>query len=319
MYSYDLLIAAPNSAIDSYYELSSFEIGEVNKAFHTFHTAGGKGLNAARALRNLGGKGLCTGIVAGSAGQFIVNELNREEIAHDLVWSPGESRRCNTIRIDGCEDTTIVLETGIQGDESIIFSFTERVLTHALDAPFTVLMGSLPSGFPEKYYQELIQQLKMKGVKVCIDSSGPGLFYAIESGPWLVKINCEEFQSVFLSDSTSISWQNIQQIYGEMREKGVEILVITDGKNGAYIFSPDGDVIHVITPVEKIISSAGSGDTFLAALLLAMGRGENLEKAISFASAAAAANLLELGCGFFDPKKVSDLIAETRIARNPWS
>ena len=96
----------------------------------------------------------------------------------------------------------------------------------------------------------------------------------------------------------------MQHIYGEMSAKRIQILVITDGKNGAYIFLPDGDVIHVITPVEKIVSSAGSGDTFLAALLLALGRGEGLEKAVGFASAAAAANLLELGCGFFDPEKV---------------
>ena len=141
MRSYDLFIAAPNSAINSYYELSGFEIGQVNKAFHAFHTAGGKGLNAARALRNLGGKALCTGIVAGSAGQFIVNELNREGIAHDLVWSPGESRRCNTIRIEGCEDTTIVLETGIHIDESVIGAFTEHVLTHAYGCSLYSLDG----------------------------------------------------------------------------------------------------------------------------------------------------------------------------------
>ncbi len=128
MYPYDLFIAAPNSAIDSYYELASLEIGKVNKALRAFHTAGGKGFNAARALQNLGGLALCAGIVAGNAGQFILAELDREGIAHDLVCGAGESRRCNTVHVARQEDTTVVLENGDQADPQTIRAFAQRIL-----------------------------------------------------------------------------------------------------------------------------------------------------------------------------------------------
>ncbi len=134
----------------------------------------------------------------------------------------------------------------------------------------------------------------------------------------MIKVNRQEFQSVFLPGSQSSSWPAIQAVYRELRKNGVELLVVTDGKQGAFVFSPEGQVVHAVTPVEKVVSSAGSGDTFLAAMLLALGRGEPLDKATAFASAAAAANFLELGCGFFSLEKVAGLLAVTQIERNPW-
>jgi tagatose 6-phosphate kinase len=314
MHPYDLFIVAPNSAIDSYYDLADLKIGQVNKARRSFHTAGGKGFNAARALQRLGGRAFCTGIVAGKAGDFIINELDHEKIAHDLVWGEGESRRCNTIYFPGPNDTTVILESGTRTSEfETIEAFNRCILSHTDEAPYIALVGSLPEGFPPDFYAEAIRQLKAKNSRVCVDSSGEPLRSAMESGPWMVKVNREEFQAVFFSSETNVHWLKIQEIYYRLHERGVEILVITDGNQGAYLLAPDGDAIHVLTPVQKIVSSAGSGDTFLAALLLALGRGSSLEEAACYASAAAAANLLELGCGFFQPDKVNELLSVTRL------
>ncbi len=319
MHPYDLFIVAPNSAINSYYDLSSFQIGQVNKATCAFHTAGGKGFNAARALQNLGGRAICTGIVAGKSGEFINKELDREGIAHDLIWGEGESRRCNTFRIPGTADTTVILEIGAQTRFETITAFLDRILSHASDAPFTALVGSLPPGFPIEFYASVIKQLKSIQVRVCLDSSGDPLRKAMEAGPWMIKVNREEFQAVFFPDSKQVTWTAIQQRYRQLYELGVEILVITDGRNGAYLLSPEIDGIHVQTPVQTIISSAGSGDTFLAAFLLAIGHDKGCEDAAKYASAAAAANLFELGCGVFQPEKVNEMLAITRLDHILWS
>lgn len=319
MHPYDLFIAAPNSAIDSYYDLPSFQIGQVNKARRAFHTAGGKGFNAARALQNLGGRAICTGIVAGKAGEFIEKELDCEGIAHDLVWGEGESRRCSTIRFPGSEDTTVILENGVQAGPEVVAAFSGCILAHSADAPYTALVGSLPDGFPLTFYADMISQLKTKGVRVCMDSSGEPLRKAMEAGPWMIKVNREEFQAAFFASHPAIRWPEFQQRYIDLHKQGVEILVITDGRNGGYLLAPGLDVIHVATPMQTIVSSAGAGDTFLAALLFALGRGESYEEAAMFASAAAAANLLELGCGIFQLEKVNELLAVTRLDHTPWS
>jgi 1-phosphofructokinase family hexose kinase len=315
---YDLVIAAPNSAVDSYYVLERLEVGAVNKAKRAFHTAGGKGINSARALRRLGGRPLCLGIVAGNAGRFIVDQMESEGIAHDLIWGQGESRHCNTVQIAEIQDTTGILEPGPRVSQETVGALAQRILAHHADAPFVVLAGSLLPGFPSSFYGDVTRQLKELGARVCIDCSGPALRDAAECGPAMVKVNRSEFQSVFLGEHSPFSWSEAGRVYGELCARGVEILVITDGRNGSYVFSPDRELIHVHTPVETIVSSAGSGDAYLSAILLALGRGQALERAAAFASAAAAANLSELGCGFFDPARVDELLPITTVEAQPW-
>ncbi|MEA4906020.1 MAG: hexose kinase [Anaerolineaceae bacterium] len=312
MPSYDLLVAAPNSAIDSYYDLASFQLGQVNKARHAFHTAGGKGFNAARAMKNLGGRAMCTGVVAGSAGTFITQELDREGIAHDLVWSDGETRRCNTIHFPGQADTTIILENGSHVNEETVTVFSQRILHHCTTAPFTALVGSLPVGFPPAFYAHTIRQLKALGARVCLDSSGLPLQLAAEAGPWMIKVNREEFTTVFQDGAAPDNFLSDRHIFQRLHEAGLEYLVITSGKDGAYLYTRDA-AIHVQTPVQQMVSSAGSGDTFLSGLLLELGRGHSLKAAAGLASAAAAANLLELGCGIFQRPMVDDLLEKTHI------
>lgn len=317
MYHYDLFLAAPNSAIDSYYDLPSFRIGEVNKAIRAFHTAGGKGFNAARALKNLGGRPFCTGIVAGSSGQFIAAELDREGIAHDLVWCEGETRRCNTIYFPGQADTTVILENGFNIGEEIASIFTQRILDNFHTAPFTALAGSLPMGFPPGFYGDTIARLKAHNTRVCIDSSGEPLRLAAQSGPWMIKVNRKEFDSVFLNGEATNDWANaVQKVYQELCKLGLEILVITAGEDGAYVFS-GASMNYVHTPIQRVESSAGSGDTFLSALLFGLVRGEPLDQAAALASAAAAANVLQLGCGFFERETVDALLKSTQIKTYP--
>lgn len=319
MFSYDLLLAAPNSAIDSYYELDKFQLEKVNKAVYSFHTAGGKGFNAARALNRLGGKALSIGIVAGKTGEFIEEDLKNEGILHDLVWGEGESRRCVTIRFPDSLDTTVILENGSLVGNNVIENFRTNIISHAHEAPFTALVGSLPEGFPVDFYKEIIFELKRKDVRVCIDCSGKTLQKAVEASPWMIKINLEEFQSAFFENSDKVLWQDVQNTYLDLYARGVEILIITDGQKGAYVLSPNQDLIHVSTEVKNVVSSAGSGDTFLAAFLLEFERENSIKKAAIYASAASAANLLELGCGFFQLDVVDKLLATTRIDDIPWS
>jgi sugar/nucleoside kinase (ribokinase family) len=63
------------------------------------------------------------------------------------------------------------------------------------------------------------------------------------------------------------------------------------------------------------VSTVGAGDTFMAGLLLALGRGESLENAACFASAAAAASLQKVGCGFLNRDDVGRFLSETRVSR----
>jgi tagatose 6-phosphate kinase len=313
---YDIVIASPNMAIDSYYVLEDFEPAEVNPAHHVFHTAGGKGNNMARAAVRLGGRVLSLGIVGGEAGRFVQRELELEGIDSKLVWSEKETRRCNTIWFPGQTDTTVILEPGQSVGEATQRAFADLVMSEAQRGSYLALIGSLQPDLPSSFYADLIRGMKAN-VPICLDCSGEALKQAAWAGVSIIKVNWKEFCLALGHSSGSLDYLHAFEAFNKLRPHGVEVLVVTNGANGAYVYSGSSCPLRVRTKVERWVSTAGSGDTFMAGLLLSLSRGRSIEQAACYASAAAAANLQELGCGFFNPSDVEFFLADTTVEMLP--
>jgi tagatose 6-phosphate kinase len=277
------------------------------------HTAGGKGINMARAFITLGGRDLCMGIIGGHAGRYVIDELDREGIAHDMILVDTETRRSSTIFSEGQSDVTVILEPGQPVEEPACDQLGERVLLHADEAPYLVLVGSLPPGFPIDFYATLIQRSKGKSAKVCLDCSGEALSLAARAGPALIKVNKKEICQAFGLNMASSDWGPVREVFDQLLPFGVRMLIITDGQRGANVFSSDNPPFHVFTRVETWVSSAGAGDSFMAGLVLSLGRGERLEDAACYASSVASANLQQVGCGFLEIADVERFLNQTDI------
>jgi 1-phosphofructokinase family hexose kinase len=312
-YPYDVTIVSPNAALDSYYAIDALRFGEINRAREVFHTAGGKGNNMARALVMLGGRALSIGILGGKSGEFISRELEREDIASEIIWTQGETRRTVTIPITTLQQSTGILEGGAAVGASVLQAFTDAVFAHALDAPFLTLIGSLPSDFPPNFYAELIGRLRAMSVRVALDTSGAVLRHAAFAAPHILKINLEEFNAIFAEASagTTPNWQVIQQVADDLQAHGLDTLIITQGAHGAYVFSRAEVPFRVFTPLERWVCPAGSGDSFMAALLLGLVRGEPLRRAACFASAAATANIEHMVSGYITEEALARLLPKT--------
>jgi tagatose 6-phosphate kinase len=307
-HEFDVVVVAPNTAIDSYYELPELAVGEVNRATTVLHTAGGKGNNMARAVKMLGGRVLSLGIVGGSGGQFIVNELQREGIPSDMVWAAHETRRTSTIPVPTLRQSTVVLENGVPVGDEARGALTDKVLSNAAKAPFLTLTGSLPPDFPDDYYATLIDKLKTLPVRVAVDCSGKLLELATKACPSIVKVNVSEFCSTF--GIAAWSWQAAAARADDL---GIDIVIVTDGIHGAYVFSRECESFRVVTTVETLVNTTGAGDTFMAGLLVAINRGAPLEQASRLASSAAAASLQHIGSGFLDKKMAAHYLKQTQV------
>lgn len=307
-HEFDVVVVAPNTAIDSYYLLPELTVNDVNRATYVRHTAGGKGNNMARAVKMLGGRVLTLGIVGGSSGQFIIDELAREAIPANTVWTPHETRRGSTMLVPTARQTTVVLEDGMAVGEETREAFTALVLSQATKAPFVTLNGSLPPDFPHPYYAMLVEKLKTRGARVAVDCSGAPLKAAISASPSIVKVNAKEFSSTFGIDPAS--WDGMIQVLTAFR---LEMLIVTDGARGASILSADHAPFQVSTHVDSWIDATGAGDTFMAGLLLALNRRESIEQAVQYASAAAAASTQQVGAGFLDTHDVERFLKLTQV------
>ncbi len=307
-HEFDIVIVSPNTAIDSYYPLQQLELGTVNRSSQVQHTAGGKGNNMARAAARLGGRVLSLGIVGGTSGQLIERDLEKEGVVYDNVWTSHETRRCITVPALDSRQTTVVLESGGPAGEEARHLFAEKIRARAGCAPFLTLNGSLPPDFPGDFYASVIRDLADSSARVCVDTSGEPLRLGALAGPSIIKINRDEFEAVFAGPR---NWQTAAAVLDRLHPKGLDLLIITDGARGAHVFAPDIVPFHVLTSVDTWISTAGAGDTYMAALLLALGRGESVEQAARFASAAAAANLQQVVCGALTLDDVNTYLERT--------
>jgi len=313
-HDFDIVIASPNSAVDSYYPLQQLEVGTVNRSEHVLHMAGGKGNNMARAAARLGARVLSLGIIGGTSGQLIVRDLEKEGIVYDMVWTPQETRRCVTVPALSLRQTTVILESGEPAGAEALHQFADKIRAHAGCAPFLTLNGSLPPDFPSDFYANVIRDLANHNVRVCLDTAGEPLRLGAEAGPSIIKINRQEFESVFVRLH---DWRSAAPVFNSYHQRGLELLIITDGPRGAYGFAPGIAPFRVLTPAETWSSTAGAGDTFMAALLLALGRGDAVEQAARFASAAAVASIQQVVCGALTMDAVHTYLERTTLESIP--
>ena len=311
---FDLIVASPNAALDSYYLLPEVRVGGVNRAERSLHTAGGKGINLSRAVVGMGGRVMSMGILGGHSGRFISDEMGREKIPGDMVWTQNETRRSATFVSTSERLVTVVLDSGYHIDLTAGDQLVEKIQTYASRAPYLVLTGSLPPSLPTNYYAEIVRTVKhVKSLKVCLDSTGETLRLAVENGAQLVKINADEYQETYAKKDESLNPRSISCIYQELAKRGLELLIITDGPRGAYIYPADSKTFRVVTQVDTWVSTIGAGDTFLAGLLLAFNRGLTIESAACYASAAASAKLQQIVCGSLTIEDLNHFLTLTHI------
>jgi ribokinase len=85
-------------------------------------------------------------------------------------------------------------------------------------------------------------------------------------------------------------------------EKGVPIVIITLGGNGALVW--DGKTsTHLLPPPVKAVDTTAAGDIFNGALAVALGEGMDLPEAVAFANQAAALSVTRLGAQTSAPRR----------------
>jgi sugar/nucleoside kinase (ribokinase family) len=83
----------------------------------------------------------------------------------------------------------------------------------------------------------------------------------------------------------------------------VDVLVVTDGDNGAHIISDEGR-IHVPAVPTRIVDATGAGDAFAGAFLWGLAEGHALELCARMGNAAASSVISHIG-----PRPEADLTA----------
>ena len=307
-----------NAALDRTLLVPNFQLGHRHRASLGFASAGGKGLNVARALRHLGVPVVCTGFLGGRSGTEIAEDLTRHGILNDFVRIADESRTSVAVLDPISEQSTEINEWGPEIAPDELEALREKLAYLTQEADFVVLAGSLPRGVEADFYAETIRELNRRHVLAVLDAEGEPLRLGVQAEPFLVAPNIREAESLVGHEFNDES--DVASGLDEIAAQGARNVLITS-EAGCYALVRDDRDEHRVrgtTPRLEPVSTIGAGDTLLAAFLAARAAGRSVEESIRSAVAAGAASVLEPGPGRFDPReagRVSGLVTVEPLER----
>lgn len=285
-----------NVSIDRRYIVADSAINKVNRVQDCAYTAGGKGLNVARVIHALGENVVAGGIVGGHAGNYILQKLDEEGIAHHFTQVQGESRSCLNIYDTVTGTQTEYLEPGplVGADEQLRFF---RDYEQLLDSCSVItISGSLPRGMSFDTYAKLINSARRAKKPILLDTSGQALIEAISSKPNYIKPNEYEIKSLIGCDTNDELY--LVKAALKLHNSGIERVVISMGEHGALMACGDG-VFRGQPPTIKAINTVGCGDSMTAAFAVSTLRELGAEESMKLAIGVSCASALSPKTGGF--------------------
>ena len=301
-----------NASLDkAYFMCDVIKNGTVMRVDACKTSAGGKGINVARAATLCGAKVLATGLVGGYNGQQLESLLDKDGIPYQFCHIEGETRCCINILDEGYGSTEY-LEPGCEVSPLEEQQFMKIFPDVIRESDVVAISGSLPRGVKKDIYGQMIAIAKDMGKIVILDTSGETLKRGIAACPTMVKPNQEEIEQLFgvkiCSESDMIRYAQ------EIHDTGVQYVVISLGKDGALLVCDDG-VFQGTPPKVETVNTVGCGDSMTGAFAAALERKYAAKDALKYAVAVATASAMSPNTGAFEPEKCGELLEQIEIRR----
>jgi tagatose 6-phosphate kinase len=282
-----------NAALDVTYDVEALVPQATHRVLEVRARAGGKGVNVARVLHQLGRDTVVTGLAGGHTGTLIRADLDAAGLPHALVPIGGESRRTLAVvsRRDG--GATLLNEPGpeVGGEEWTRFRARfERLLAVARAV---VVSGSLPAGVPPGAYAELVQAAHDHELPVLVDAEGEALRASLAAAPEIVKPNAAELQATTGHHDPARGAE-------ALRRAGARAVAVSLGPDGLLAVAAAG-AWRAVPPEVVAGNPIGAGDAVVAALAAGLAGARPWPETLREAVAVSAAAVLVPAAGGFDP------------------
>ena len=303
-----------NAAVDRTLTVPNFQLGHRHRASTSLTSAGGKGINVARALKRLGSPAIASGLAGGRTGDRILDELATEAILSDFVRIDDESRTSTAVVDPTAGTLTEIYEWGPAVRREELDTLLDKLHYLSQVATFVVFSGSLPRDVDDNFYAEAIRDLSRRGVQCVLDTEGEPLRYGVDAEPFLVSPNQREAESLVGQEFSDD--EDFLMALDAIAELGAQNVLITHESGCLGRFREERKVrrLRAYVPRLEAVSAVGSGDTLLAGFVAAA-RVEKrpAEEALRTAVAVGAVSTLEVGAGRFEPRDVARLAADVRV------
>jgi 1-phosphofructokinase family hexose kinase len=308
-----ILCVAGNPAVDKLFEIDSICVGGIHRSSGLVSRPGGKGLNVACTAGRLGAEVTAAGLLGGHAGRWIQDALETEPVDGRFVWTHAETRSSLSVADQQTHQLTQFYEESpaiAGGDWDRLVEAVGRLMSRA---NWITVSGTLPPGAPVDAYRPIIRAARVAGIPVALDACGPTLAEVLCERPTLVKVNAGEAAEVvgFPVEGPDSALTACLQIRDMIGGDG-HAVGVTLGEHGAVIVDPSGDA-RLLTLDVLGAYPVGSGDAFLAGLVVSLEQRDCWSEAVRLAVGAAVANAEFRGVGLLDPERARQLAGRTIV------
>ncbi len=289
-----------NPSLDLLMRHDTLSLGGTNRSFGETVTYGGKGINVAVMLKNLGASAVALGFLGGFTGDKLLSLLKETGISADFTRVAGDTR----INVKLVSDTAV---TELNAKGPAVTEAEWQALLEKLDGlkegDTLVLSGSLPHSLSPSTYADIMARLSGRGVRFALDASGDALRLAVPCHPDLIKPNLDELEA--LVGRRLPTEEDKLAAMREAQRMGAGGVLLSLGGDGAMLLDGEGRLYRQKAPAGKPVSTVGAGDSMLAAFLAAgeKGSAEALRYAVAAGSATAFSN------GIADASAVARILA----------
>ena len=322
-----VLVVSPNPCFDRTLWVDELTPGTVSRPRRAAGTAGGKGVNVARTLRDLGCPGVVLALLPADGAERFEALLRAEGLVLVALKAPGEVRSA-TIVLEDDGRATVLNEPGPELDPAVRDRLVASVRTElATGHRGLACSGSLPPGLPADTYAALVATAREQGVVSVVDAAREVLAATLPAGPDLVTPNLAEAEGLVtgqvtepvaaVGDTAAQVADRAVDAARSLVEQGARRALVTVGAQGAAFV--DGSAVHWLTaPVVEPANPIGAGDALVGGVLAALEQGAPdtdwlpvVRHGISVASAA----VEHPRAGRVDPQRVAALEAAGTPAR----
>jgi 1-phosphofructokinase len=299
-----------NPAIDQTVTLDRLIPGNVHRAHAVRQDAGGKGVNVASCLANWNLGVVAHGLL-GTDNAAPFDQLFKTKAIDDRFIRIAGSTRVNLKLVDKDGTTDINLD-GIAVDESRVDMVISTLCAAVQAGDLVVLSGSVPPGCFHDIYAVLVKRLRAMGCRVLLDTSGLPLKHALEADvlPNVIKPNRDEL-AAWVGHAFADRAALIETAH-QLLERGVELVVISMGEEGALFLSDEG-MVSTRMSLGGVTSTVGAGDAMVAGIAAGFDEDAGLERLARLATAFAGGKLGMVGPNLPARGAVEALAAEVSV------
>ncbi len=312
-----MLIATPNLCLDITVRLARLEPGTVARATFTDTSAGGKGVNAARAATALGAAPMLTGFLPTADGSRFEQLLAAEGTSFRPSAVDGVLRVA-TILLEDDGRVTVVNGRGPEIDATHWHAFLAQLTALVPASGVLVCAGSLPPGVPLDGYRQLAEIGYRAGVPVIVDAAPQVLQHTLAAQPDLVSPNLSEAEGLLFGRSEERVHEQGADVPAravrasqQLRRAGAHRAVVTAGAAGAALATAAGSW-WLPAPRVNVVNPIGAGDCFAGGAAVALLAGDTDLDIVRRGMAAASASCETATAGRLDPARAAVLFERIR-------